>query len=168
VKVPRATFHNEFFTSQLEISRLKLPSFCLWRAAIYFSQSQISKLIEKNKDGESFQIIINPTKKRKESKATINSNQRTKTKTKTKTTTPKQIYIYIYILLRHPRKHKNACNCSQPGTPDESGGENTKVRAPRMEFLRNALFVFITGEIYLLCCCCCCCCRCCFAFFFVI
>ena len=49
------------------------------------------------------------------------------------------------ILLRHPRKHKNACNCSRPGSPDESGGENTKVRAPRMEFLRNALFVFIIG-----------------------
>lgn len=51
------------------------------------------------------------------------------------------------ILLRHPRKHKNACNCSQPGSPDESGGENTKVRAPRMEFLRNALFVFIIGVV---------------------
>ena len=43
-------------------------------------------------------------------------------------------HTYTYtILLRHPRKHKNACNCSRPGSPDESGGENTKVRAPRME-----------------------------------
>ena len=57
-------------------------------------------------------------------------------------------HTYTYtILLRHPRKHKNACNCSQPGSPDESGGENTKVRAPRMEFLRNALFVFIIGVV---------------------
>ncbi len=58
-------------------------------------------------------------------------------------------HTYTYtILLRHPRKHKNACNCSRPGSPDESGGENTKVRAPRMEFLRNALFVFIIGVVY--------------------
>ena len=58
-------------------------------------------------------------------------------------------HTYTYtILLRHPRKHKNACNCSRPGSPDESGGKNTKVRAPRMEFLRNALFVFIIGVVY--------------------
>jgi hypothetical protein len=51
------------------------------------------------------------------------------------------------IASQHPKspqtsKEDKACISSQPERPDESGGENSKVRALRMVFLRNALLKY--------------------------
>ena len=119
-------------------------SLCFERAlfCVFEKDEERNDVSERKDTRRAKKIILGGILRNKHTHTHTNTHTRARVTARSQTQIPQQKNI---ILLRHPRKHKNACSCSRPGSPDESGGENTKVRAPRMEFLRNALFVFIIG-----------------------